>query len=240
MGERGGLAVTAEGGEVPRHGRGVTAYRKLRVVHANVRALLASGGGREPWDPRLGPPINQEDLALGTLCFCLGQIQGLRNAGFDLSPEDQEAMLMGWRTASWLLGLADDLQPADIPEALLLRDLIFRRHQEPTEEGAVVIREMLGVVQGLLPWGTRRVPAALVRYQIGPRMADMLQVDNPRGLLALFRWTQPLWRTTRLFERTSRMVSPRLLAWAAAPTRLGGAGRLELPAKLAARLGSER
>lgn len=240
MGERDGLSVMPGEGGRPRLGRGAMAYRKLRVVHANVRQLLLGRDGPARWDERYGMPINQEDLALGTLCFCLGQVEGLERAGFSLSADDGEAMLMGWRTASWLLGLDEALQPATVDEARALRNLMLRRHQRATEEGAVVIREMLRVVEGLLPWGTRRVPAALVRYQIGHADADMLQIDHARGLLALFRWTQPLWKSTRLFEHASRLVSPRLLAWAAAPARLGAPGRLELPASLAARLGTER
>jgi hypothetical protein len=240
MGEHGGLAV-ASGPGAAAGGRSFRAYRKLRIVHANIRVLLASRSGRDVWDTAtLGLPINQEDLAMGMLCFCLGSIDGLQQTGFDLSPDDQEAMLMAWRAAVWLLGLVDDLQPASMAEATALRRLILQRHQRGTVEGAVVIREMLHIVEGLLPYGTRRIPAALVRFQLGDAQADLIDVPNPRGWLGVIRRTEPLWKTNGLFAWLSKLLSPRLLAWASSPTRLGGTRRLELPETLAARLGSRR
>jgi len=99
-------------------------------------------------------------------------------AGFELSTDDQEAMLIAWRTSAWLLGLAPDLEPADMREARWLHDTILARHQRGTAEGAVVIRELLHVMEGLLPPGARRVPAALMRYQLGDRVAELLDVPR--------------------------------------------------------------
>jgi hypothetical protein len=242
MGERGGLSAwtAPDGGE--RLGRGLQSFRKLRVIHANIRLLLASDRGhRRRWTPEtLGAPISQEDLAFAVLCFSVDVIEGLQKAGFDLSAEDQESVLMAWRTAGWLLGLADALQPADMADAVLLRNALRRRHGRGSPEAAVVVKELLHVVEGLLPWGTRSVPAALMRYQLGPDAADQLGVPTPRVLLALIRGTEPLWRATRLFAALSKAVSPRLLAWASSADRLGAARRLALPEALAARLGSDR
>lgn len=242
MGARGGLSLAPRTADTPPSvGRSAMSYRKLRIVHANIRLLLTSGATREAWDANtLGLPINQEDLALGMLCFCLGAIDGLQKSGFDLSRDDQEAMLMAWRAALWLLGLADELQPADIPEAEALHRRILARHQRGTPEGAAVIREMLHIVEALLPPGARRIPAALVRFQLGDRQADLIAVANRPWILGVIRGTEPLWKTTRLFAWLSKLVSPRLLAWASSPNRLGGDRRLELPPDLAKRLGSSR
>ena len=242
MGARGGLSLAPRTAATPPSvGRSAMAYRKLRIIHSNIRLLLTRDGARDAWDAgALGLPINQEDLALGMLCFCLGSIDGLENAGFDLSRDDQEAMLMAWRAALWLLGLVDELQPADIPDARALRLKSLERHQRGTREGAVVIREMLHIVQGLLPPGTRSVPGALVRFQLGDRQADLIDVPNSRWLLGIIRGTEPLWKATRLFAWLSRLVSPRLLVWASSPNRLGASNRFELPPSLAAKLGSDR
>ena len=238
MGARGGLSLEPHTAGTPVHvGLSARAYRKLRIVHSNIRLLLTCKG----WDDAaLGLPINQEDLALGMLCFCLGSIDGLQKTGFDLSREDQEAILMAWRAAGWLLGLADELQPLDIPDAQALRAKMLERHQHGTPEGAVVIREMLHIVEALLPRGTRRIPGALVRFQLGDRQADLIEVPNARWLLGIIRGTEPLWKTTRLFAWLSKRVSPRLLAWASSPDRLGASRRFELPPALAGRLGSAR
>ena len=242
MGARGGLSLAPHtAGTPPSVGRSAMAHRKLRIVHANIRLLLTCDAARDAWDAgALGPPINQEDLALGMLCFCLGSMDGLQNAGFDLSRDDQEAILMAWRAAVWLLGLADELQPADIPDAQALRAKILERHQRGTREGAVVIREMLRIVERLLPPGTRRIPGALVRFQLGDRQADLIDVPNSRWLLGVIRGTEPLWKATRLFAWLAKLVSPRMLVWASSPNRLGAARRLEVPPALAEKLGSTR
>lgn len=242
MGARGGLSLSPHDPSAPpRAGLSAVAYRKLRIVHSNIRLLLTIGAGREAWDATtFGAPINQEDLALGMLCFCLGSIDGLQKTGFDLSGDDQEAMLMAWRAAVWLLGLADELQPVDIPDAQALHRKIIERHQRATREGAVVMREMLHIVEGLLPPGTRRIPAALVRFQLGERQADLIAVPNARWLLRIIRGTEPMWKSTRLFAWFSKLVSPRLLAWASSPTRLGASRRFELPAAVGRKLGSTR
>lgn len=242
MGERGGLAAATASDGAQRVGRGLRCYQKLRVIHSNVRLLLEADRRHEPgWDRALfGAPVNQEDLALAVLCFAVNVVEGLQKAGFDLASEDREAMLMAWRTAGWLMGLSDELQPADFAEAAGLRDTILRRRARYTEEGTVVVRELLHVVEGVLPWGTRSVPAALMRYQLGDPVADLLRVPRPRVVLGMIRATEPLWKSTRLFARLSMLVSPRLLAWASSPDRLGATGRLELPREMAGRLGTER
>ncbi len=242
MGERGGLAAEATPDGAQRLGRGLRCYQKLRVIHSNVRLLLECDPRPERgWDRGLfGAPVNQEDLALAVLCFSVNVVEGLQKAGFALAGDDREAMLMAWRTAGWLMGLSDELQPGDFTEAAELRDLILRRRARQTDEAAVVVRELLHVVEGLLPWGTRSVPAALMRYQLGDPTADLLRVPRPRAILGMIRATEPLWKSTRLFARLSMLVSPRLLAWASSPNRLGAARRLELPRELAERLGTER
>jgi hypothetical protein len=241
MGERYGLSNGNRPDGTHQPGRSFVAYRKLRVIHGNLRLLLAGPHVSTPWDAStLGVVVNQEDLALAVTCFCVSTLDGLRKSGFDLSETDQEATLMAWRIAGWLLGLADELQPNDIQEATRLRDAILARHQRATPEASVVVREMLHVVEGLLPPGVRRVPAALVRFQVGPRTADLLDLPNRRLLVGLLHVTQPFWKTTRLFAGLSKLVSPPLLRWATAPNRLGGNRRLTLPPKLAARIGSDR
>lgn len=241
MGERGGLSADIGADGRVRAGRGLRAFQKLRVIHANVRILLQADTTRGGWNrAELGAPINQEDLALAVLCFSVNVVEGLRLAGFDLTAADEEAILMAWRTAGWLLGLADGLQPGSFAEAGDARDTILRRHARPTAEAQVVIRELLHVVEGLVPPGTRSVPAALMRYQLGPDASNLLGVPQARGWLGLIRLTEPLWKSTRLFARLARLVSPPLLNWASSPDRLGGSRRLELPRALAARLGSER
>ena len=98
--------------------------------------------------------------------------------------------------------------------------------------------EVLQIAAGLLPPGTRRIPAALMRYQLGDEISNQLDVPNPRVLLALIRNTSPIWQRRQVFARLAKVVSPPLLMWAGSRRRLGGASHLEISQRLADRMGS--
>jgi hypothetical protein len=252
MTERGGLGQTwlspaqAAVKGIPAHGvrkgRGLVAFQRLRIIHANVRILLKLADGKQgvSWDlATLGEPINQEDLALAVVCFAICTMEGLKKVGIEQTQEDKEAMLVAWKAAGILLGLSDELQPADLADAIALRAAIVARQSRKTEEGTVVAREVLHIVKGLLPPGLRRVPDALMRFQLGDEVADMLEVPKRPLLLGAITMTSPIWKQKQVFARLAMAISPPLLHWAKTKTRLGDAGRLQLPEKLATRLGSE-
>jgi hypothetical protein len=253
MTERGGMGqawlspAQAAAKRLPAHGvrkgRGLIALQKLRVIHANIRILLrlARANGGEGWnEATLGVPINQEDLADAVMCFALGTIEGLRKVGIEQTPEDQDALRIAWQAAGVLLGLTDDLQPTSLADAQDLRAAIFRRRARKTPEAAVLARELLHIVEALLPPGARRVTAAVMRYQLGDEISAMLELPNPRWLLRAIGLTRPLWGSTGAFARVSMLISPPLLRWVASRDRLGAPRRLELPPALADQLGTDR
>ncbi len=197
-------------------GRGILTVQKLRIAHASIRIRLKlkQEDPSKNWDlAKLGEPINQEDLAEALMHFCFTTIDGLRKIGIDQSREDEEATLNAWKTVGFLLGLQEDMQPGTIEEGRLLRDIIFERHSVSTPEAHALIKEMLGIVQGFLPWFYRQVPAGLMRYQLGPKVADMLGVPNPRFLLTLLIATRPLWEKNKAFAKIVKWVSPHLVRW---------------------------
>lgn len=224
-----------------RKGRGMIALQKLRIIHANIRIMLRLADKTKAdvtWDTAaLGEPINQEDLAEAVLCFALCTIEGLRKVGIEQSADDKEAMLVAWKAAGVLLGLSDELQPDTLEEAIALRAAIYRRHSRKTHEGAVVANEVLHIIRGLAPPGSRRIPAALMRYQLGDEAADLLDLPNPRWILGAIALTRPVWERRHVFARLAMMVSPPLLHWVRGRDR--AMTGVEVPQKLAERLGSE-
>ena len=251
--ERGGLAQTwlspaqSTALRLPKYGvrkgRGVVAFQKLRIIHANIRVMLRLADARTSgvgWDAAgFGEPINQEDLADAVLCFAICTIDGLKKVGIEQSVEDQEATLVAWKTAGFLLGLREELQPLDVVDARALLAAIQRRRARKTREGAVLANEVLHIVRGLSPPGSRRVPAALMRYQLGDEIADQLDLPNPRWILRAIGSTRFVWERRHVFARLAMIVSPPLLRWVANRDHLGASARLELPETFAERLGSE-
>jgi hypothetical protein len=236
--QHGGLSQRVTPGTPPavEKGPGVLTAQKLRVAHARIRLLLKLHQQRseDEWDlGGLGEPINQEDLAEALMYFCLWTIEGLEKVGFDQTPEEEEAMLMSWKTVGFLLGLREELQPKDVAEALVLRDTIARRQTRVTPEARALIAEMLGIVRGMLPIWHRHWPAGLMRYQLGNELADSLGVPNHRLLGWLLTVTHPFWGERQVFAKLAKLLSPPVVRWLVTQDRKGNRGAFHIPARLA-------
>ena len=109
------------------------------------------------WNPgRCGKPINQEDLCEAILCFCFCTIDALAKLGIDQSAKQEEATLCAWKTVGHLLGLSEELQPADVDEARALHKVVFERSCRETQESKVLIAELVHIMRGIVPGGARR------------------------------------------------------------------------------------
>ncbi len=223
-----------------RKGPGVLTVQKLRLIHAGIRIMLRLP--RDPaksWDTaRLGEPINQEDMCEAVLCFCFCTIDALAKLGIPQTPEEQEATLCAWKTVGHLLGLREDLQPDGVAEARALHKQLFERSCTETAESKVLIQEMVHIMRGMTPWPIRRVPAGLMRYLMGARVADQLAVPRYRVLIRSLRATSWLWGEHRLFARFATLMSPALVRWMA--SRPSAREHPLLPDEVARALGSER
>lgn len=231
---QGGLAQSVSPGPPPVYtkGVGIVTVQKLRVAHARIRLLLKlhQPNVKDDWDlGDLGEPINQEDLAESLMHFCLWTIDGLRKVGIEQTLEEQEGTLNSWKTVGFLLGLREELQPKDIEEAKLLRDIITRRRTKPTPEGAALIKEMLDIMSGLLPRLYRSAPAAMMRYQLGDDVADMLRVPNPWFFMFVLNLLKPLSEKEKVFAHLAMKISPPLVKWLINHPRTGERGPFNIP-----------
>jgi hypothetical protein len=212
--QRGGLKQQIAADGTVKKGVGIISAQKLRLAHARIRIQLKQQKAPDDWNhAKLGEPINQEDLAEALMHFGMSTVDGLEKVGIRQSDVERAATLEAWRAVGFLLGLVDELQPTNVAEALWLRDTIMRRHMAKTMEAAALINEMLDIVAEFLPWIYKRVPAALMRYQLGTEIADMVGVPNPRFWLWFFRLTKNLWANETLFARLAEKISPYLVNW---------------------------
>lgn len=151
------------------HGAGIRTAQRVRLMHAGVRFLLLNHP-TEPWNPALGMPINQEDLA-GTQCtFSYVVLDGLDRLGLDLGDEQRESYLYAWEVIGLRMGLRPDLLPRDFAEAKLLTDTIHARQVRASEPG----RQMMAALVAMLEENT---PGTLVDG-IGPTLIRHFIADE--------------------------------------------------------------
>ncbi len=232
--------LPSDGPHGVRKGAGVVTVQKLRMIHSGIRILLRLPRDPEKgWDQaRLGAPINQEDLCEAVLCFCFCTIDSLAKLGLAQDEAEQEATLCAWKTVGHLLGLDPRLQPANVSEARALHKQLFERSCTETMESKVLIQEVVHIMRKMMPWGLRGVPPALMRYLMGSRVANQLEVPRSRMILGVLARTHWLWGEHRLFARLARVMSPWLTAWMA--TQESRHAHPLLPETTADALGSHR
>jgi len=222
IGQYGGLAQfwvapaqrhATDGPHGVRKGGGMVTVQKLRMIHSGIRIMLTLP--KDPakrWDTAtLGEPINQEALCEAILCFCFCTIASLAKLGIVQTEAQQEGTLCAWKTVGHLLGLSEELQPVDVAEAQALHKQLFERNCTDTMESKVLIEEMVHIMRGIMPRGLRGIPPVLMRYLLGPRVADQLAVP-PKPLLA-HALTATHWAEHQLFGRLARLISPWLVRW---------------------------
>ena len=172
--------VMAPGGLSPK-GRGVRSAQKVRLMHAAIRHLITHTP-QNPWDPRFGTPINQEDLVGTLMSFSLLVLDGLERLGVELEPGQRAAYFESWMAIGPILGIEGELIPGSIDEGRALTALIHQRQIAASPEGVELARALVEGYQSLLPGPLRGVPASLIHFFLdkdpftGQNIAALLDV----------------------------------------------------------------
>src|ERR1019366_7251220 len=99
------------------------------LIHAQVRRMIVKSGR---WDfEAWGEPINQHDLVGTALLFSLVVLEGLRQLGAHIAPEEAQAYMHLWRYSSHLMGVDPELMPTSEAEARSVGDLLAATVGEP-------------------------------------------------------------------------------------------------------------
>jgi hypothetical protein len=218
------MDVTAPGSFDP-GGVAVDRILHVRLMHAAVRWLIDHQDGvarpadadparrpdRPTWAASWGRPVNQEDLAGTMLTFSTVVLDAFRRSGVELTTTAQEDFVHLWTVIGHLLGIHDELLPADLTAARQLQVVISTRQQEASVVGRDLTTTLLGLLHDRVPRFVARLAPAMSRKYIGDRVADMIGVPKSRvgkpilWLLVLFTRL-----TTRRDARVPRWISDRL------------------------------
>ena len=88
-----------------RHGDGFAITLKVRLMHAQVRRLDPRSGRwrADDW----GHPVNQHDMLATVILFSAALIEGLRQLGYGVTPDEAEDVIHLWRYAGRVMGVED-------------------------------------------------------------------------------------------------------------------------------------
>ncbi|MEV0446983.1 oxygenase MpaB family protein [Streptomyces sp. NPDC050600] len=158
-------------------GRFIPAAQKVRLLHASIRHHLIR---EDRWDTAaLGVPICQEDMIGGQMFFSILVLDSLHRLGVHMSTEGAEAYYYAWKVVGAILGVDQDAVPQNLTEAREFLDRYMIRYMGPSEEGAVLTRQLIDLYEEVVP-GTFFDPivSALIRFLVGETSADWLDVPR--------------------------------------------------------------
>jgi hypothetical protein len=169
-------------------GTGFLACNKIRLMHATIRFYTLHSG---QWNPSWGQPINQEDMAGTNLAMSYIPIRGLRKIQLNPEERESEAYLHLWNVAGYLLGIEEELLPANLREAFHLDRLIAQRNMRASEAGAALTKALIDSITSSIPGALpKNLPASQMRLLLGNEIADMLNVPAADWTINLVKTSQ--------------------------------------------------
>ncbi len=166
---------------------GYRTLRRVRLLHAFVRALLLLGDAEgNAWPtPTRGLPINQQDLLGTQLAFTIAAFDGIARLGYRMSKRDKRAYLHLWSVVGHYLGITEARRSADLAVAQRLTRRLEVSLVEASPWGTTLMHTLLDDMSARMPGPLRSLPAALVRRLAGAAVADLLAVPRSRWSPAL-------------------------------------------------------
>ncbi len=174
-------------------GGGIRAALRVRLIHAAVRR---SQRGRGSF------PINEAQL-LGTLfAFSVVVLKSVTRLGARVTDRDREDYWHLWRVVGALLGIDERVMPRRYAEAEREMRRLLDAHAAPSPAGRALTAELLDGMQRhlFLPEAAPR----LVRYLLGDRIADLIDVPHVREDRLDTRWVRR--HAPRIFDAVKPLL----------------------------------
>ena len=141
------------------HGRAIVTARKLRLLHAGIRAIAARR--RPDYERAFGVPVNHEDRLATIMAFSYLVVEGLHALRLDLAAQEAEDFYYLWRTFALLMGIHPEGRPHDeswVPATLgdaaeFYRSYVRRNNTMPDRNpyGVTLTRHNLAMMESMLP-----------------------------------------------------------------------------------------
>jgi hypothetical protein len=184
---------------------------RVRVLHGIIRYHLLKSG---KWDvERLGMPIPQIDMAGANLGMFMTHSYLLRAVGAFMTPRELSDVIHFWRYHGYLIGVADDLNPASERDVERINTLIAVTIRRAFDERARALTQSTmnarlraedGPLGQLLDFIDIRVSHGLYQVLNGRTIYDFMQLDADRKWL----WFLPALFPGLLAADTLRRIVP--------------------------------
>ena len=191
-------------GGLQRHGDGWKLSVRLRLIHAQVRRLLAES---DEWDEEAwGVPLSAAHLGFALTAFSARLLKHMKRLGASFSDEERESFMAVWRYVGYLMGIPETILFKTEQEALELFDIGTVCEPAPGVESISMANSLINsapLFAGLSNPRERRKFAryiyAVSRAVIGNKLADQLQYPptSTIGVLLFFRFKQRYERMMR-------------------------------------------
>jgi hypothetical protein len=162
------------GGLTTPNGRGLLTIQKVRLMHATIRGLARQSPS---WKNEYGLPVNQEDLVGTLMSFSYVAVDGLQKLGIQLTDTEQQAYIHCWNVIGHMLGVHDELLPANPAQAKALADAIAAHQFGPTQEGKDLTNALVEMMAHIVPGDLfNRMPPIMIRFFLGKEWAGWLGI----------------------------------------------------------------
>lgn len=164
-------------------GPGIRAIQKVRLIHAAIRFFIRQRGEwkQEEW----GVPVNQEDMAATLMTFSVALTEALDQFGVAEQAVRREAYCYCWTAIGRLLGLREELLPANEAAGQALLQAVLRRQSAASEEGRMLTEALTGFIRSNFPREVQLAPEALMQHLLGPERLHLLGLQTPAGCLGI-------------------------------------------------------
>ena len=202
-------------GGLERYGDGWKLSVRIRLVHGQVRRLLA---GSEEWDEAAwGAPLSAAHVGFAITAFSARLLQHMSALGAEYTADEAASFMQIWRYSGYLMGIPESILFNDMADALALYEIGCLCEPEPADESAVMANSLVNsapLVAGITDPTERKDLAKYVysisRALIGNTLADQLNYPRTRilGVLRAFRIQTRLQGTlARLTPKRSRQTN---------------------------------
>ena len=203
------LEIMIPGGLDPR-GDGWKLSVRIRLVHAQIRKLLAESG---QWDtPAHGIPLSAAHFGYAAASFSAMMLKDAMRLGVKASAEERASFMHIWRCSAWLMGVPEEMLFRDENDALEIVRVALACEPPFEEEGIVMAHSLIHsapIVVGIDDAKERARVARrgfrLARAMLGDETADSLRF--PR--YSTFALLPVLRATRRLRALRQRLPFPR-------------------------------
>ncbi|MCE2469130.1 MAG: DUF2236 domain-containing protein [Dehalococcoidia bacterium] len=179
-------------GGLGRQGDGWKLSVRIRIVHAQVRRLLAE---TEEWDAAAwGVPISAAHLGYAVACFATRAVKHSMSLGARYSVEERVGFHAVWRYAGYLMGIPESILFTDEADAQRMYRIGSLCEPPPTMEAIIMTNALINsapLVAGITDPEERRKLVHRVIYPVsrgllGNRLADELRFPRSGLIFPLF------------------------------------------------------